>query len=236
MKKIIITLFALMLGFGLMAQTQVPWMITNDNQNQMYGAGNEFSCTGDAFFGQDPNTSSGHTSDIKLNYRVYDNFSGITSDIATIDWWGITSDYNGSWNSCTENPKSFEISFYQDAAGAPGALVYSFTVSVTGQSTGQTLANYPINKYSADLPVAVTGLTNGWVSIYGNPSGSCSFLWEESDTGDDIAYQNGSMIGTDLSFCLYEQQPSIPLSNWALAIGLLLISGFIVVRFRTKMA
>ena len=236
MKKITITLFALMLGFGLIAQTQVPWMISDDNQNPMYGPGNEFICTTNAFFGQDPNTSNAYTSDINNLYQVYDNFTGISSDIVTIDWWGATLLYNGVWSVCTENPKSFEISFFQDNAGAPGTLVYSFTVSVTGQATGQTIAGFPIYKFSADLPVAVTGLTNGWVSIFGAPAGSCSFLWEESDTGDNIAFQNASSIGTDLSFCLYGETPSIPLSNWALVIGLLLISGFIVVRFRTKMA
>ena len=236
MKKITITLFALILGFGLMAQTQVPWMISgDDNQNPMYGAGNEFICTTNAFFGQDPNTITAHTSDIKLGYQVYDNFSGITNDIYTIDWWGATPDNNGSWIPCTENPKSFEISFYQDNAGAPGTLVYSFTVSVTGQSTGQTIAGFPINKYSADLPIAVTSLTNGWVSIYGNPLGSCAFLWEESDTGDDLAYQSGSNIYTDLSFCLYGPPP-IPVSNWAIYLSIFLMLIFSAFYFRRRLA
>ncbi|MCF6342557.1 MAG: hypothetical protein L3J31_07120, partial [Bacteroidales bacterium] len=137
------------------------------------------------------------------------------------------------WYYCTENPKYFEIVFYQDNAGTPGAVVATFNVSVTGQATGDSIAGFPVLKYSTTLPTAVSGLSAGWVSIQGNPSGSCTFWWGESFTGDGLAFQNGSNLAADLSFCLYVSPP-IPISNWAILLGVFFIAAFTVYRFRRR--
>ncbi|MCF6170427.1 MAG: hypothetical protein L3J31_05885 [Bacteroidales bacterium] len=235
MKKLFILSSLSLFGLLVFGQAQVPSMIRGNGQEMpALAPGTEFYCTPDAFFGQDPISFGAFTSDVMSAFIVSDNFTGISGDITSIDWWGLTLFWNGSnWDICTENPKNFEIIFYQDNAGTPGTVVAIFNALVTGQATGNTLAGHPILKYSTTLPTAVSGLSSGWVSIQGSPQGTCSFLWEESSTGDLLALQNGSNIGTDLAFCLYVS-PHIPLSNWAIILGIFLIAAFTVYRIRKR--
>ena len=98
-------------------------------------------------------------------------------------------------------------------------------------------------RYDVTFPSSVS-LATGWVSIVKvNPGSDCIFAWLNTQSGDSrFGYnQYGASINyvtsfQDLSFCLTGSTSSVPLSNWALAIGLLLISGFIVVRYRMKRA
>jgi hypothetical protein len=91
------------------------------------------------------------------------------------------------------------------------------------------------------LPSQVN-LSNGWVGINANdariPAGSGYTGWLSSSLGDnDMIYSpdltNYYTNPSNLSFCLIGGSSSvIPISNWALFIGIGLILVFAIVRFR----
>ena len=177
-----------------------------------------------------PGTIGGLESDISSSKKVYDNFSGIVGGITDIEWWGATGT---AGSTCNENPKSFEVSFYNDNAGNVGTLIASYNISATGTASGSYFGALPVLKYSFSLPTPVSGVSEGWVSIQGNPAGSCEFYWITSPYGDGKAFTEGSkgMISNDLAYGLFAN-PSIPISDWAIYIGIFLIAGAIVVRYK----
>jgi hypothetical protein len=174
-------------------------------------------CPPGTLFGQNPTDPAGawsfYTSDNNtspFNYMVYDNFWGLTSYTCDLHWWGLMLYFSAGWTDCpTENPMTFDIGFYQDAAGLPGAQVGAFTIPVTGVNTGILYSGYPMYYFSTTLSPCV-GLAAGWLSIQGVSTGSpdCAFLWANSPTGDLLSYQYDVNVGTmtnlmdDLAFCL----------------------------------
>ena len=194
---------------------------------QLKGQGTEFFCTPDAFYGQNPSSVSAYNSSTNYIYRCYDNFSGITDDITSIDWWGI--------NNCSQNPMSFEISFYEDNAGSVGNQVANYTAVVTGDPTGYTSLSLPLNKYSLTLPSPVSNLSTGWVSVYANPPNNCNFYWSISYDGDnEVFITNSNTTSPDLAFCLYTTPTFVPISNWAITISAVFMLAFLAFRYRRR--
>ncbi|UCG15166.1 MAG: hypothetical protein JSV19_07690, partial [Phycisphaerales bacterium] len=168
-------------------------------------------CPSDAIFGQDPHlpteswsfatSDAGSTQD----YLVYDNFTGLTSQICDIHFWGLDLMFTGtSWVECTEDPATFEVKFYTDAGGVPGTEVCSYTISASPVPTGLIYAGaYEMAEYSADLLPCCT-LSDGWVSVQGTGGDpACWLLWASSGNGlDGHSYQ---WDGTALTDRLYDQ-------------------------------
>ncbi|NQU33550.1 MAG: hypothetical protein HQ521_09970 [Bacteroidetes bacterium] len=185
----------------------------------------------------DPSDLSGYESDLSTGTKIYDNFSGIIGGITDIEWWGSTG--NGTIN-CSENPKNFEITFYYDNTGTVGGVKATYNVEVTGTETGSSFgtASTPILKYSYSLSTPVSGLQSGWVSIQGNPTGTCNFTWITSNSGDGLAYVEGggkAPVTDDFAFSI-TADPSIPIANWPIYLGILAMGAFVVVRFRKRLA
>ena len=139
-------------------------------------------------------------------YKIYEDFSCVSGEICDVHWWGLTLAWNSGFSNCTtENPMTFEITFYQDAGGTPGAQVGSiWSVSTTGVATGVLYAGYPSYEYSATLSPCVTGLSNGWISIQGTSIGTptdCWFLWMSGFGANSHSYQ---WNGTALTDYLYD--------------------------------
>jgi len=182
-----------------------------------------------------PLTNNSRTSDLKSGTKIYDNFTGIVGGITGIEWWGSTVTED---DFCNENPKSFEISFYRVNNGSVGTLYHSYTVNITATETGATYGTneLPILHYSYTLSPPFSGLASGWVSIQGNPTGSCNFTWLTSENGDGISYEEGirGPSTNDFAFGL-TSDPSIPLENWPIYISVLAIAGLLVFRFRKKL-
>ncbi|MGB2986771.1 MAG: hypothetical protein WBE26_12930, partial [Phycisphaerae bacterium] len=167
-------------------------------------------CPPDSLFEQPVQTSgwSAGVSEQSLGWLRYESFSGVVEPICDIHWWGIDLAWDGDWVECTENPMPFEIRFYQDAGGLPGAEVCSYTATVTGDfvmvTGGRDLWEYDVEFDDC------CDLTDGWVSIQGGGDPDCYFLWMSSDVGDasncfddGIAIQCGPPDhGYDLSLCL----------------------------------
>ena len=154
----------------------------------------------------DLRTGSGYSQLIR-----YENFSGVTSEICDIHWWGLSLSY--PWTACDEDPMSFEIIFYNNVAGAnlPDVdnPVCTYNVTLARQETGLLYAGYPLYYWGTTLSPCCA-ITNGWVSIQGTSVGSpdCWFLWMSSGVGDAASLLYDVDTGTwttedfDLSICL----------------------------------
>ena len=146
--------------------------------------------------------SSAYTSEQTPAYWVADNFSGVPESICGLRWWGLNALNTTGWTSCVESDDTFEIKFYQDAAGAPGAEVCSYTLTADKVSTGLIYGGFELYEYAAELPSCCT-LASGWVSIQGLGSPDCWFLWLDSPDGDGLVYQEGvGFFANDVAFCL----------------------------------
>ena len=169
-------------------------------------------CPPDTLFGQRP-TAPQHgwtagTSEADPGYRRYEGFWDITEPICDVHWWGLSLFHDGTaWQACVDPVNEFEIIFWTDDGGMPGTPVCTYTVTPTVIATGQFYgsAEYPLYYYTVDLdPCCELGA--GFISIQGQDSPDCWFLWMSSVDGD-----GGSWIddGTgpvedenDFAFCL----------------------------------
>jgi hypothetical protein len=163
----------------------------------------------------------------RTEFVVADNFTpGINGDITEICWWGTYSDdRNRDWSA----PDSFELRYYLDEGGLPGAMIagpfsqVDSTLSVQGPTrTYRLLADVDLEyEYTATHdPVPVLAGKCYWVEISNEVSGASTWLWEVAPPGDGRAVQDGKGGGSpdgydprdavvaDLSFCL-----NLPLGN-----------------------
>ena len=204
----------------------------------------ELDCPPNSLFSQPPvNPDNAYFSDTESSYfnqNIFEDFSGVASPIGGITFWGIIFNVDNSSDCYGGGSVDFTINFYQDNAGAVGTLDQSFNVTLTPTVTGSVLANASLLKFETVLPSAVS-LANGWVSVVRlNPGpDNCMFGWANTFNGDNLMGFNsfGGTIfyqGTDVAVCLSsELVPTvIPISNWALFIGLALILTFSIIRFR----
>jgi len=131
----------------------------------------------------------------------------VDEDIWGIRWWGVRNVQG--WAQCGEDPMTFEIKFYQDSAGFPGAEVFSETHTITAQWAGEGWwGTDTLWMWEATFNNPVT-LRSGWVSIQGiSDPQTCWFLWVTSPTGNgrNVIYSSGSWAndpyGIDLCLCL----------------------------------
>ncbi|MGB0716858.1 MAG: hypothetical protein ACPGXK_13330, partial [Phycisphaerae bacterium] len=160
-------------------------------------AGQGDTCTTAAFC-QAGNNDDADASD-RVGFVVADGFTpAVDGDISEICWLGA---YDDGANDCQGfAPDTFEIRYYANAAGFPGALIAEFTqqsgnLTVTGPTaTGNFVAGFaPEYTYSAThAPVSV--LSNGcyWVEITNVVnSNNCVWFWERGLGGDNRGMQDG---------------------------------------------
>ncbi|DAC71962.1 MAG TPA: hypothetical protein DSN98_07595, partial [Thermoplasmata archaeon] len=98
---------------------------------------------------------------------------------------------NGGWVPSDPALLVFDIIFYEDNAGLPGAVVSTFTgLSATYEDTGIQYAGvYEMYKWSVTLPDAVD-MTGGWISIQSEiPSDSGNLMWATGPDGNLNAQQ-----------------------------------------------
>lgn len=238
--------FTLVLGLMLSAsvvsfgqKTLQPASIGKSNAVIMPNRAGELDCPVNSIFSQPPvNVVNAYFSDQSTNWsnqRMFENFYGLTSPIGGITFWGIL--YNGG-NCYSGGSDNFVVTLYQDNAGAVGSQVLSFPIALTPTVTGSFVSDSPLLRYDLALPSSVT-LTSGWLMIYReNPSNTtCAFAWATTIAGDGLLgfNQSGGPINyfnDNVAFCLQGGVPDVPISNWALFIGLGMILVFTVIRFR----
>ena len=290
MKKITITLLALILGFGLMAQdpyAQDIWegdqkapININLDQGQIYQPlattallfdnGPLVNSSGTGAGGADEsvlqtNTLGLHTygfgHQFVFNYWITEDFT-----ITDPSGWNITSFvfYAYQTNSAiTSTMTAVHFIIYDGVPGAAGTSIvwgdattdrltstaFSNIYRVTETSGGNT--DRPIMENTCDASFHLDAGTY-WVAwqtdgtLSSGPWAPPITVTGQTSTGngmqslDNLATWVAANDGANqqgFPFIINgDSTTAVPLSSWALVIGLLLISGFIVVRFRTKMA
>lgn len=143
------------------------------------------------------------------DFFTYDSFE-VSAPIGGVRWWGIQgADPGSGFQPCQRDPDAFEIVFFADDGGQPGAEVYSEVIAgLTGQATGEQFFDYPVYEYAVTL-TASFALASGWISIRGIGDEDCWFLWSSSDRGDGRTWQQNpegvlSEKPVDSAFCLIE--------------------------------
>jgi len=146
-----------------------------------------------------------YTSDTGLAHWCEEDFGGYTGDIGDIHWWGTSLTY--PWAECDPSGMQFQITFYQDAGGFPGATVVAFSNVTPTITYYDTFGGFPAYRFEVASLGTPVSLTKGWVSIQStySPNG-CSFLWLNSFTGNPNARQDDAPIDPvdNLAFALTE--------------------------------
>jgi len=190
---------------GLDKLTAVP---TTDSKAPVV-LGTRLPCPANTVYGQpvhEPTANwSAFTSEVQPGYKVYEDFPVTAGQYCGIQFWGLKAYNPGTgWSQCTEDPVTFTIEFWGPGA-LPGALVATYTVTISGVNTGQAFAGFPLYEYSAVLSPCVNAATVGWVSIQGTGD-NCWFLWMSGTGGNTNCLQESSSgyspQAYDLGLCL----------------------------------
>jgi hypothetical protein len=168
---------------------------------------------------------------------VYDNFTLAGDTLITdVHWQG--SYFNpGVQGSIL----SFDLSFWADNAGQPGALLASYPILGTANETLVGSGAFgPVFDYFTLLPSSftATGGTNYWLSVVPTMSFPPQWGWQTGTGGDGIAVQDffGSRnrIQADMAFALSGHAAVPEPGSVALLVSMAGTGAGFVLRRRTK--
>jgi len=147
-------------------------------------------------------------------YLIQDDFWGLTDKIGDVAWWGLPLIYNSGWSEGSPD-MLFDIIFYEDNAGAPGAVVASFIgLDPDFEDTGLDYIGFSQFKWSVTLPEAVE-MTAGWISIQSElPADLCNLMWATGPDGNNNNIQNGVVQGLNSAYDLGKAEGGEPGGNW----------------------
>ena len=148
-------------------------------------------------------------------FRTSDNFTLTQGGVVTnVTWQGSYQDFVNSQNPAAPNTVSFDIAFWADASGQPGASLLSQTIayaSVTATLVGFSATGLNVFDYQVALPtpfLAQPGTTY-WLSIFSNSSSfSPLWGWRSGSGGDGLTFQQNfstggsTLTGPDRAFAL----------------------------------
>jgi hypothetical protein len=143
------------------------------------------------------------TSSVGLGYLVQEDFWDLSDAIGDVEWYGLSLIWNSGWTAGDPTGTTFNIIFYEDNGGVPGAQVASFSVEPTVVDTGLLYGGvYPMWYWTVVLDSSVD-LTTGWMAIQSDVSpNNCNFLWAAGPEGNFNALQNGGATGANMAFSL----------------------------------
>lgn len=191
------------------------------------------------------------TSATNLGYLCMDDFWGLSKDITDIHLYGFAMNYSAGWWSCDPTGIEFEIIFYEDSSGTPGAIVETFSDINPTIVPLDSCFPHQLYRFDVDSLPNPVNLAEGWVSVQStySPNG-CSLLWLNSPDGNSNAIQesdvtDGGLVNENLAFILTGQD--MPVGGTAYSVdmsGILVIAGtasilfigLIVVLFRRRTA
>lgn len=139
-----------------------------------------------------------------------ESFRDLSERISGVRFWGLPFTFQtgggGGWRQCQEDPMPFEIVFYEDAGGQPGAEFRRYTLNLLGFVAGNVgYPQYDLYEYTAELDPPCS-LKNGWISIRGADGPNCWFAWTSSAHGDGLCRTKATLgwsVGRfDLALCL----------------------------------
>jgi len=156
-----------------------------------------------------------------INYTLADNFSPQTdAGITEVCWWGT---YLSGEQECeTLEPDAFELTYYQNNDGLPGAVLagpfqqsqgtLGVTRSIqTDDGLLDGIAEY--GYHASHAAVEVNAGTCYWIEISNLHGGACEWYWSVARPADDLSAQDGALMSSDgydesdrmtedLAFCL----------------------------------
>lgn len=205
--KVIYVLMAVLLSSGML-MAQVDKSVQLGVENKTPSASEIIECPTSAHYLQPPtNFANAHTSAEGPGYLVYSNFTGVANPIEQVRFFGLRLFFTGAFVECDTDPMPFQINFYDDNAGQPGTLQYSFDVYAYTQDIGEPFGTLTsLWQFDSNLPAAVN-MANGWMSIQSlATAGDCWFLWcNAPDYPSAVGYQwDGTtlnLLAAPLGFC-----------------------------------
>ncbi|MCK4340455.1 MAG: hypothetical protein KAY37_01870 [Phycisphaerae bacterium] len=135
----------------------------------------------------------------ETNYLVYESFSGLPCEVCGVRWWGLVLRYYVGWYPCSAPlDLYYDIKFYQDDEGLPGAEMYAYTYLSPSATEVDQCGVYPFVEFQVDLDPCCYELTDGWISIQSQEdvTNECVFLWFSSTYGDGDSLQEDVIAGT----------------------------------------
>ncbi len=158
-------------------------------------------------------------SDLESGWKIYDDFWEVSGPICDIHWWGQCLKYTYDWFSYVPTGMVFNIEFYVDDNGKPGALVCSYEnitppIIETGIMYSFGDIRYFDLYYFETVLEPCCDMSDGWISIQSTyvPSGGW-FMWINSDDGNLKVLQQNEDDWTeydfDMSFILTDGEPDV---------------------------
>jgi len=139
-------------------------------------------------------SDNGYTS--SGSYHSYQGFNGIEGSFNTLTFWSL-------YTSAPSGPMNFTIEVRAPGA-QPGAVLYTYSVSLTGVNTGVPVIGYPVFQYTFEFPESIA-LAEGYIGVYCT-SGSPTNYWLNTYAPGPAGFQyNGSSyvsLPERLAMCL----------------------------------
>jgi hypothetical protein len=128
-------------------------------------------------FAQTPSPNNAFPSDREGEVLIADDFSLAASDTAkSVSWLGVYG-FGGTASAVDD----FEILFYENMAGAPGALLQTFAVgnAANRTPTGDSIGGFGVYAYAADLGsgFSIAAATSYWLVIVNDTIGDPDDAW-----------------------------------------------------------
>jgi hypothetical protein len=174
-------------------------------------------------FSQTPVHTTGNLSDRDTATRIADDFTLSSNDtVLSVIWRGI---YAAS--GTPQAIDDFNINFYADSGGLPGALLQSFSVgnAVNRTDTGSLVTGYSVFEYSADLGtgIALSASTTYHLSVSNDttPDNNDNWFWASATGGNNTFSQTSGATWQPGSKAVYFilDNASVPEPSAALLLG-----------------
>lgn len=205
---------------------------------------NEYVCaTGSVFSQFEADATGGLFCQEGYGFPIATDDYTATGPFSTLRLWGV------SIMGCTlDATESFDITIYDGDPSSTGMIVHQATYY--GVVTAIPVLIGTSQTYQIDIDFGLTiNQLSGWIAISRNGAmcGTLGFAWLYGGVGNSQSYGRINPSDPDtwipktksLFFCLgtsFGAPPPVPLSNWPIYAGILLIGGFIVIRYRKKLA
>ncbi len=232
MKKFISIMLLLAVAASTLAQ-DFP-MGVSDGTQVAPSRDNEYVCLDGSVFSQ-VEASMDQAYFCQVGYpftQVADDYIA-SAPFSNMRFWG--GDAFGCTLAATE---SFDITIYDGNPSSGGSVVHSFTLD--GVVTMIPVIAFGTQFYQIDIDFGIIiNQLSGWIAISRN-SATCDdgFGW----SADELTYGGGNAMSYDgtwlandgqVFFCLYGNDPiPMPLSDWAIYLGIILIIAFTAYRLR----
>ena len=212
----------LALALNLQGQEQQSVITFNGNNNMTK---DQVPCPPNTLYYHTYTDIGGFTSYTGFGFKVHDQLEATpAAAISEVTFYGIFDATPG---------RTFEIAFYADNAGLPGTPIATYNTFLAGVNTGEIVGGYQLYSYTYTLPASVSLISGDWLSVQALDGGN-AWYWVMATGGDGCVFQ--TIIGTrcdygDAAFCLGGGE-AVPVSPWALGIGIALIGAAVIFRYR----